>query len=146
MDAFHLLEERLLLKSGGVRPTISLSEEQVAAAETALGVQFPPSYRRLLLSFRQGQMPGDVYWVDGDGSLDEWLDIVKNNQPGWHPSFLLAIVTYGNGDESCFDLRRRDEDGEYPIVFYDHEIGRSGGTEFTTEASNLAELLLGFTP
>lgn len=38
------------------------------------------------------------------------------------PAFLIAFHNNGCGDQLCFDTRRRDGDGEYPIVLWDQEL------------------------
>ena len=38
------------------------------------------------------------------------------------PEFLITFHNNGSGDQLCFDTRHPNPDGEYPIVFWDHEL------------------------
>ena len=38
------------------------------------------------------------------------------------PEYLVAFHNNGCGDQLCFDTRAADLHGEYPIVFWDHEL------------------------
>jgi hypothetical protein len=119
-----------------------LGEDHIMAAEKALGITLPPSYRKLVLTTQPyGGMYG-VCWVwDGNRVM---TDIVTTKESGYSPfpSFLIAVVDHENGDADCFDTRHPDERGEYPIVHFDHEIHNEESTDFETVARDLGEYLL----
>jgi len=47
------------------------------------------------------------------------------------------------GDQVCFDTRIHDENGEYPIVFWDHEKSQKENLDqLETIAPNFAEWIL----
>ena len=122
-----------------------VTEEQVSAAEQALGVALPPSYKKLVMTAQPFDAEYGVYWVS-DNEADQYIpDIVTTNRGplAWFPPFLVAVLGSDDGDEYCFDTRYPDGRGEYPIVFLNHEIHGEHGTEFERVAQDLGEFLLG---
>ena len=126
------------------------SEEQVREAEKAIGKSLPPSYKHLVRNFHPGELPFDFYWIGGvgtcwvDGIEVRLMDLVEIAGPA--TSFLIPLMSVGDCDEVCFDTRRADADGEYPLVHWDAAIHGSDphpGVEFEVWAGNLGELLLG---
>jgi len=108
------------------------SAEQVAAAEDALGCRLPPSYVRFLRSCHAGTLRfWSTYWVGSEPRRSgQSQNIVRENEklrapsgpwPGW-PRFLVAFQTDSGGNLNCFDSRGATDDGEWPIVFWDHEL------------------------
>ncbi|MDG3004493.1 SMI1/KNR4 family protein [Paludisphaera mucosa] len=121
------------------------TEKLVAAAEQALGVPLPPSYKKLVTTTE----PYDnfpIYWVLGPDVFGG--DIVSINDPALKasPPFLIQLVDPGDGDEYCFDTRSPDGRGEYPIVRFDHEVHDEESTDFEAVAKDLGEFLLGSLP
>ncbi|MGB8355621.1 MAG: SMI1/KNR4 family protein [Chthoniobacteraceae bacterium] len=109
---------------------------QIAEAEAALNFKFPPGFLVFLsLAGSYTLSYWETYWV-GDESLD-WRNIIKANMSERNdvepalPEFLVTFHNNGCGDQLCFDTRKPDEAGEYPIVFWDHE---------RTEEENLQNL------
>jgi hypothetical protein len=83
------------------------------------------------------------YWI-GDESLGSsnivaanWREREKSASP--MPSFLVAFYNDGMGNQVCFDTRRRPDGGEYPIVFWDHELGTEENLAFTEQVSESPE-------
>ncbi|AMV38067.1 SMI1/KNR4 family protein [Planctomyces sp. SH-PL62] len=110
----------------------------VAAAEEALGVPLPPSYKKLVTTTE----PYDnfpIYWVLGSDVYGG--DVVSINDPALKaaPAHLITFVETDEGDEFCFDTRRADARGEYPIVRFD-------GADAETVAKDLGEFLLARLP
>lgn len=110
------------------------SPEQIADAEAQLECKFPPSYLRFLSAAGSYQLPfWEPYWV---GPCQR-QGIVEANQrehrdvPSPLAPFLVSFFNNGMGDQLCFDTRTVDENGEYPIVFWDHEL---------SQEENLADL------
>jgi hypothetical protein len=99
--------------------------DELAAAEQALGRELPESYRWFQLEF--GHVPHgpvEVYSVRTPGpsesnivgiNLDERRDAYPRL-----PAHLIAFSDSGGGDLPCFDSSVR-QDGEYPVVWWDHE-------------------------
>ncbi len=83
-------------------------------AEEKLGIAFPPSYSRFLQKGAKTSITGgDI--VDENRSAHE-------GKTYFLPVFLTAFYEDGMGNQYCFDSRTQDADGEYPIVFWDHEL------------------------
>lgn len=82
-------------------------------AQEKLGLQFPPSYLELVAKLKEQGVPAQ--------------DIVEAYTeppvPAW-PKCLVPFYQDGHGNCYCFDTRSVSEDGEYAIVFWDHEILR----------------------
>ena len=67
----------------------------------------------------------EFYWV-GEESLGAGHIVAANRREREEagsplPHFMVAFYNDGMGNQVCFDTRR-SEDGEYPIVFWDHEL------------------------
>jgi hypothetical protein len=122
------------------RPPARVTDDDLRAAEARLGVPLPPSYCALVTSFDWDDLP-DVYWLGKD--LPPGVDLLGINASAPVPSFLVAVMGDGGGDEFCLDTRHPDPaTGEYPIVRWDHEVDDEQSTEFARVAPDLAEFLL----
>ncbi|WP_165251074.1 SMI1/KNR4 family protein [Paludisphaera soli] len=135
-------EHRRLNAVGEAGPDVDhgrrANEKQVAAAEEALGVRLPPSYKKLVTTTE----PYDnypMYWVLGSDVYGG--DVVSINDPALKaaPPHLITFVETDDGDEFCFDTRRPDARGEYPIVRFD-------GDDAEPVAKDLGEFLLAKLP
>jgi hypothetical protein len=95
---------------------------QIEAAERALGITLPPSFRYFLA--HAGALRLDFWetlWVGGPAL--GWRDLVRVNQRERQrglPARLVAFHQNGGGDYACFDTRRARADGECPVVSWDH--------------------------
>jgi len=78
---------------------------------------------------REVQLPlcARFYWVGTVAGAGP-DDIVRANRVEHEeassplPDFLVAFYNDGMGNQVCFDTRTRTETGEYPVVFWDHEL------------------------
>ncbi len=98
-----------------------VSNEWIGAAEAALGLRFPPSFRHYLANYGGGSIGGEVVngllgipFADACGP-----DIVYNTQldrgRGLDPH--LIVLVDNDGDEVFYlDLSRMGQDGESPVV------------------------------
>jgi hypothetical protein len=102
---------------GKIEPFVFLlpMSADLPSAEVALGLEFPPSYRVFIERDDCSSIPG--------------RDIVQENQRSrtdkcgfYLPLFLVAFFHDGMGNQYCFDTRAKDADGEYPVIFWDHEL------------------------
>jgi hypothetical protein len=84
-----------------------------AEAEEKLQMQFPRSYLDLV---------GKVEEV-GCASMDI-VESYEAERCNYWPEYLVPFYQDGYGNCYCFDRRTRSEDGEYPIVFWDHHLTR----------------------
>ncbi len=94
------------------------TEDEIAAAEKALGVRLPRSYRAFLRQFGAGYLNAyDIFGLPGDRL---WGDVVMMNQiaPNPRPSHLVKF-TDDVGDYGFYlDTSRIGGDGECPVVVF----------------------------
>jgi hypothetical protein len=96
-------------------------EKLVAAAEKALGLKFPPTYRRFLLELGAGSFGGaEIYGViDGnftDSSVPNgiWLTL-QEREESQLPAILVVVAATGEGGYDCLDVRGA---GEAKVVLF----------------------------
>jgi hypothetical protein len=96
----------------------------VEAAERALGVIFPPSYREFLLSFGCGDVAGHEFYgvINSDfinsGVPDAvWLTL-RERVDSDLPSRLVIVGVQGDGAYYALDCGRISEDKECPVVIW----------------------------
>jgi hypothetical protein len=92
----------------------------ITAAEQALGVPLPDSYKWLLLNYGGGQLKGDIVYGLDEGGMGR-PDIVElarlNEQDGlYHIDRLVFCM--GNAENFLFDTTRA-KNGEYPVLLHD---------------------------
>jgi hypothetical protein len=96
--------------------------ERVERAERALGVRFPPTYRRFLHELGAGGVGAvDIYGVFTDD-----LDIprppaavgytLQLRREGWIADDLVVIYALGEGSNDALATGRAGADGEAPVV------------------------------
>lgn len=99
------------------------SPDQVAAAEAALGVRLPPSFRAFLLSHNGGGVyDTSIYGV----AAEDGFDLVRLNLRAREdevPDHLVAFAATISGDVFCFDTSRGDR-GESPVMVIDADEGK----------------------
>jgi hypothetical protein len=103
------------------------SEEMIAAAEARLGTTFPPSLRTFLRTHNGLRLPEDeaVLGVPAPGEVTN-LDLVESTlrlREHGRADQLLALTANGTGDTWVLLLDQRDDEGESPIGWRDHETG-----------------------
>ena len=122
------------------------SSEMISNAEKELGCKFPPSYLTFLEKGGSFQLPfWEPYWI----GTCEREDIVEANRferersSSPLPCFLVSFFNNGMGDQICFDTRKIDQNSEYPIAFWDHELSQEENlAELEFVADNFAEWLI----
>ncbi len=97
-------------------------EELVRRAEEALGVCFPPTYRRFLLRLGCGDIAGrEFYGVLGEdfenSSVPDgiWLTLTERRTSNLPESLVLVGAT-GDGGYYAIDLSQKSERNESPII------------------------------
>ena len=97
------------------------SDELICKAEAALGLKFPPSYRRFLEVLGCGDVAGmEFYGLINDEFVNSsvpnaiWLTL-SERELGL-PRELILVYGAGNGDFYAIDTSSVDEYGENPIV------------------------------
>ena len=105
----------------------------LAAAERALGLSFPPSYRAFLRRLGAGNVgASELYGVIDDNFTDSavpdgiWMTLRGREAWGLPRSM---VVVYGDGFGGYFvlDTAKTDEDGECPVLVW--QPGRSERSE-----------------
>lgn len=112
-----------------------VSEDEILAAEAALGIRFPASYRAFLLWFGAG----DVHYYDIFGLPRDhlWGDVVRMNHTERRvlPQHYLRF-TDDVGDYSYYlDTSRMNASRECPVVLF------GGGEEGTVVADSFLDFL-----
>ena len=102
-------------------------EELVAKAEAALGLNFPPSYRRFLLELGCGDIRGlEVFGLINDSFEKStvpngiWLTLNQRRATGLNQCYVI-IGDGGDGSYYALDIRQADEKGETPVVRLSHD-------------------------
>lgn len=96
--------------------------------EKEIGLAFPPLYRKFL-GYRHFLALTEVGVSFTRHLSDSWgNELRKSYFYSWDQSRILDIGLIPFGSESlmdagpvCFDTRRRNSDGDCPVVFWDHE-------------------------
>jgi hypothetical protein len=98
------------------------SEALIVAAEQALEVKFPPSYRQFLLEMGCGDVNGlEIYGVINDkfegSSVPNgiWLTLNERRSAGLNHAYIL-IGEGGDGTYYAIDTCRSGESGENPVI------------------------------
>ena len=100
-------------------------EAAITAAEEALGVTFPPSYRTFLRTFGGIAIPAHLGIVhDFVGVKEADADVVKRTLDARAERKLSDnLVVVGIGAQSqewfCLDVSRTTANGEAPVIMYD---------------------------
>ena len=91
------------------------------------------------------QLPlcAQFYWI-GDESMGTDYIVTANQREREEassplPPFMVAFYNDGMGNQVCFDTRHRSDAGEFPIVFWDHELGADENLEASASVSQHPE-------
>jgi hypothetical protein len=118
--------------------------EQIQASEEALGVVFPPSYRRFLADVGAGSILGrEIYGVVRDPLASGPPNVVWMNldrRTAQLPKHLILVADLDDSSAFALDLAHQDNDrecqvvriwpGEPPKTLVDSEIASSFGSFF----------------
>ena len=121
--AFELIDE-----NGGGDFEGPKSSALVEKAEVALGLRFPPTYRKFLAELGCGDIEGlEFYGLIGDdfesSSIPDAIWLTLNERKSGLPSNLVLIYATGDGAYYALDTNQVNSDGENPVVSY--EVNRS---------------------
>lgn len=136
------------------------NSEEIQTSEKNLGCRFSPQMNLFLTQFNGGRIIEIIIkgvQLLGVRKIHKVLDIVESNRAlrkfdGWNLNW-LGIGEDGFGNYYVVDISRKLENGEYPVLFVDHEaIGEDEGSieyargyfEFVLKA--ISEMKQAYTP
>ncbi len=97
-------------------------EELVQKAEAALGIKFPPSYRRFLLELGCGDIGGEEFYGIIDENFESssvpngiWLTL-DERKTGNLPSNYVLVYAGGDGSYCAIDTAQVQGNDENPVV------------------------------
>jgi hypothetical protein len=108
-------------------------EDRVARAEQALGVVFPPTYRRFLRELGAGGVGGEeVYGLVNDDFTDDRppqaVGLTRAfREQGQIADGLVVVHALGQGTYHALDTTRANADGEAPVVAFTPGLSTAGG-------------------
>ncbi len=97
------------------------SPESIAMAEEAMGLAFPPSYRKFIEEYGTCDFGSQsflgMYVIDGElwGSHGATLEAREAGMP----HHLIEVAHDGMGGTIALDASQPDADGEYPVVVWE---------------------------
>lgn len=158
-DTIELVERvRRRLREHENRCEISgpVPEAAISAAEEALGVTFPPSYRQFLRTFGGIVIPPhlgivhDFVGVAPAGAVNGTAanDVVRRTLDGRSQKKLAEhLVVVGMGAEYqewfCLDVSRPKANGEYPVLLFDAR-DNALDQQFYEDFGQMLEEVMGF--
>jgi hypothetical protein len=95
----------------------------IEKAEVALGLRFPPTYRKFLAKLGCGDIEGlEFYGLIGDdfesSSVPDAIWLTLNERNSGLPSNLVLIYATIDGGYYALDTAQINSDGENPVVSY----------------------------
>jgi len=130
-DTFELFDRVRAQLAAAEKPfqlAQTATEADIAAAEEALGMTFPPSYRHFLTQIGGLAIPRHLGVVhhfvglsplppDGKGAVDHTL--AARNERKLPPHLLVVGMGADFQEWFCLDVNRESESGEYPVLLFD---------------------------
>jgi hypothetical protein len=124
------------------------SEALLEKAEKALGVSFPPTYRRFVKEFGYGDMAGAEFCGLVDDNFERssvpngiWLTLYERKSVSL-PNSLILVAETGDGGYYAIDTTMRDAQGESPIVLWHSGLTKKGGGKPEIVAKDFGAFLL----
>ena len=103
------------------------SDHDIANAEEALGIKFPPSYRRFLESLGAGRFGDQTFFgvvgPEGDHALDVVTRTRDQREHGNLPATHIIVGPYGREAFFGFDCADRRNNEECPVAEIPRDYG-----------------------
>ena len=121
----------------------TITDEDIKELELIIGHNLPASYKVFLKHKHFYEMHIDEAEFGGY-EIREWkANFTKTIYNGWPRQLLIdkryiPLATWSDWGALCFDTNVRVEDGEYPVVLWDHEAS----DEYTPLSDNFQEALI----
>ena len=103
------------------------SFSEIASVQQALSVRFPPGYIQFLNRFNGGEFRGVRMHRAAD--LAGAIDQARSYVPAVAEGQMLPFGSSWAGDLYCFKLSEQAEDGECPILLWNHEYSEEPDDE-----------------
>ncbi len=109
----------------------TLSQEDIVRLESEFRIDFPPLFRAYLLA--RFQLFDQIYSAQYDQAIFN-VDVPSNNPLGpirdlinaWIPLLSASYIPFAQWGDGwgpmCFDTENRNDNGDCPIVWMDHEL------------------------
>lgn len=121
-------------------------ETLIVAAETALGITFPPTYRRFVREFGALGIGSEELYGITDSNFTQsavpngiWLTL-KYRSRSHLPDSMIIVYSVGDGEYFVLDISQTDATGECPVVVWDPGVNE--GDYLETIASDFGALFL----
>ncbi len=104
-------------------------------AQKALGLEYPPTYRRFLREFGAVAVGGTEFYgiIDSDfassGIPDSVWATLSQREVASLPDHLVIVGETGMGEWYVLDTSKRDETGECPVAIWSSWYSENGGIE-----------------
>lgn len=105
-----------------------IPEARVREAESALGLQFPPTYRNFLLHMGAIDEIAGLFDLEPVENAWRWRDVVEFNRLMRtdlhgieHDRHLISVSDTGGDAWYCLDFTRTARGGEFPVVLHGPE-------------------------
>jgi hypothetical protein len=117
----------------------------IGAAERALGIRFPESYRRFLSKYGAGDIAGEeIFGLLGDDFVNSgipdavWLTLGERKRSGL-PADLVLINAIGTGEYYAIRCSQAAGEGESPVVLW--SAGDESGAELPIMFADFGQFL-----
>lgn len=98
---------------------------RVAAAEKALGVKLPESYKQFLLTCGSADIENEeIFGLDPEDHPSDFVQstlFMRKAEDFKWPDHMLVIAADGRGGDFCLDVSKIKGD-DCPVVYHDHEL------------------------
>lgn len=121
-------------------------DELITKAEAALGLAFPPTYRRFLKEYGCGGMAGEEFFglIDDDfinSTVPDAIWLTLDERKTGLPESMIVIHAVGDGTYFVLDTDKKNDVGECPVVAWTPGLS-SPGDEVEKIADDFGEFLL----
>jgi len=106
----------------------TVTDRQLDELECSIGHSFPPLYREFLKTYHFRSLNTPVLRFYLHPPLTWQVKLNEMYRKAWLPERILGMGLIPFGDEAmaeagpvCFDATRKAENGDYPVVFWDHD-------------------------
>lgn len=115
----------------------------IELAEKALGLPFPPTYKRFIKKYGCGDIAGQEYYgiIDDnfhDSAIPNAVWLTLEERKSGFPVNLIIIYAAGDGAYYALDAEQKTTSGEYPVVSWTPGLSTSSAEV----ASDFGEFLL----